>query len=104
MKKITFLITLIGISLFAQEQFPGENENNLIINAGFEDNPSWGDEFSIGWRGYNCNRIEIKVSFLLMNGTTYQYHQLLAMVLHLLGLLMLLSIKFLKCCQTHNIL
>ena len=34
-----------------------ENENNLIINAGFEDNPSWGDEFSIGWRGYNCNRI-----------------------------------------------
>ena len=37
MKKITFLITLIGVSLFAQEQFPGENENN-IINAGFEDN------------------------------------------------------------------
>ena len=60
MKKITFLITLIGVSIFAQEQFPGENENNLIINAGFEDNPSWGDEFSIGWRGYNCNRIEDK--------------------------------------------
>ena len=49
MKKITFLITLIGISLFAQEQFPGENENNLIINAGFEDNPTWGDEFRKRW-------------------------------------------------------
>ena len=64
MKKITFLITLIGISLFAQEQFPGENEGNLIINAGFEDNPTWNncDEF-IRWLwmgGYNCNRIEDK--------------------------------------------
>ena len=55
-----FLIALVGLSVFAQEQFPGENEGNLIINAGFEDNPSWGDEFSIGWRGYNCNRIEDK--------------------------------------------
>lgn len=60
MKKITCLLALISASIFAQEQFPGENENNLIINAGFEDNPDWGDEFTMGWRGYNCNRIADK--------------------------------------------
>ena len=60
MKKITFLITLVGVSIFAQQQFPGENENNLILNAGFEDMPNWDDDFSLGWKGYNCNRVEDK--------------------------------------------
>lgn len=61
MNKITSLFTMLSISIFAQQQFPGENENNLIINAGFEQAPVWkdcndcvNDEF--GWEGYLCAR------------------------------------------------
>lgn len=54
MKKITFLLLLVQTLIYAQEQFPGENENNLIYNAGFEEEPNWGnDENNDGW-GWEC--------------------------------------------------
>lgn len=65
MKKITYLLILLTSVIYAQQQFPGENENNIIINAGFEDAPTWNDcdgceNDDFGWEGYLCEHLEDK--------------------------------------------
>ena len=58
MKKTSLLILLISGFIYAQEQFPGENEGNIVFNAGFEDQPIWGknDNDQFGWECRNCSR------------------------------------------------
>lgn len=61
MKKITCLLAFLSISAFAQEQFPGEHEGNLIHNAGFEEEPAWGNNTNNdnwGWECWGCIRAE----------------------------------------------
>lgn len=61
MRKITLLILLVQTAIFAQGQFPGENEGNLVFNASFEDQPTWGKENNdqFGWECRNCSRPDI---------------------------------------------
>lgn len=75
MKNITYLFLLISCFIFAQQQFPGENENNMIINAGFENAPIWDDcdgceNDDFGWEGYLCRQLEDK--FEVYTGTDYR--------------------------------
>ena len=75
MKKITYLFLLLTSVIYAQQQFPGENENNMIINAGFEDEPVWNDcdgcaNDDYGWEGYLCQHNEDK--FEVYTGTEYK--------------------------------
>lgn len=61
MKKITYLLALLSISALAQKQFPGEHEGNLIYNAGFEEEPAWGNNTnndSWGWECWGCIHAE----------------------------------------------
>ena len=61
MKKITHLLLVLSISIFAQEQFPGEHEGNKIINAGFEQSMSWGNNEKndgVGWECWGCIQSE----------------------------------------------
>lgn len=65
MKKITYLLILLSSFFYAQQQFPGENENNIIINSGFEEAPTWNDcdgceNDDFGWDGYLCQQLEDK--------------------------------------------
>lgn len=65
MNKITPLFTMLSIGMFAQQQFPGENENNAILNAGFEQAPTWKDcneceNDNFGWEGYLVEHREDK--------------------------------------------
>lgn len=75
MKNITYLFLLISCFIYAQQQFPGENENNMIINAGFENAPIWDDcdgceNDDFGWEGYLCRQLEDK--FEVYTGTDYR--------------------------------
>ena len=75
MKKITYLFLLLTAFIYAQQQFPGENENNIIINAGFEDVPTWNDcdgceNDDFGWEGYLCQHLEDKSE--VYTGTDYK--------------------------------
>lgn len=75
MKNITYLFFLISCFIYAQQQFPGENENNMIINAGFENAPIWDDcdgceNDDFGWEGYLCRQLEDK--FEVYTGTDYR--------------------------------
>lgn len=75
MKNITYLFLLISCFICAQQQFPGENENNMIINAGFENAPIWDDcdgceNDDFGWEGYLCRQLEDK--FEVYTGTDYR--------------------------------
>lgn len=52
---------MLSISIFAQEQFPGEHEGNKIINAGFEQSMSWGSNEKndgVGWECWGCIQSE----------------------------------------------
>lgn len=75
MKNITYLFILTSCFIYAQQQFPGENENNIIINAGFENAPIWNDcdgckNDDFGWEGYLCQHLEDK--FEVYTGTSYR--------------------------------
>ena len=75
MKKTTYLLLLFTTVIFAQQQFPGENEENLVINSGFENAPVWNDcdgcdNDDFGWEGYLCQHLEDK--YEVYTGTEYK--------------------------------